>query len=248
MVVLKEKQASIDWLSPKAAVPSFSPSWSQFFRLSIQYWSPDFKMAELRPVSPPLLLWKTVPEHQDKKMQRQTLPLMIQGLRHTEVQHIQKKQTCKFSAPESRPKVPAEKEADLPVEPKKTSKMLKSTAVERCVSQRSILGLLYKQWFSNITEMTMNRRLFSAPDPWDLNLRRWLSILLRIFQEGTWDTLLYRKNWLKRPTVDPHSCQDCILIFVFAFPNSLSTSKPSNSIVKTISYFTLKFWRHCRSS
>lgn len=116
------------------------------FSTVLQSW---FQAGKTKICQPPLLLWKTVPEHQDNKMQRQTLPLMIQGLWHTQVQRIQRKQTCKFSAPESRPKVPAEKEADLPVEPKKTSKMLKSTAVERCMSQRSILGLLYKQWFSN---------------------------------------------------------------------------------------------------
>ena len=81
--------------------------------------------------------------------------------------------------------MPAEKEADLPVEPKKTSKMLKSTAVERCMSQRITLGLLYKQWFSNITEMTTDGRLFRAPDPRDPNLRGWLSRLSRLFEEST---------------------------------------------------------------
>ena len=164
------------------------------FSTVLQSW---FQAGRTKICQLPLLLWKTVPEHQDNKMQRQTLPLMIQGLWHTQVQHIQRKQTCKFSAPESRPKVPAEKEADLPVEPKKTSKMLKSTAVERCMSQRSILGLLYKQWFSNITEMTTEGRLFHAPDLRDLNLRGWLSRLSRLFQESTWDTLFIQRTDLK---------------------------------------------------
>lgn len=119
----------------------------------------------------------------------------------------------------------------------KTSKMLKSTAVERCMSQRSILGLLYKQRFSSITEMTMDGRLFSAPDPRDLNLRGWLSILSRIFQEGTWDTLLYRKNWLKRPTVDPHSCQDWVFNMCICFSKFTKSIKTFQFHCKKINYF-----------
>lgn len=58
-------------------------------------------------------------------------PLMTQGLRHTQVQHIQRRQTCKFSAPESQPKAPAERRIYLTQNPK-TSKMLKSSC-GRCM-------------------------------------------------------------------------------------------------------------------